>query len=145
MISAGHLFALCITIFFVYALLVSFEKRRGKRILLSGLRGFFDRVLVKISAFVRYWLTYIGRHIIKLSWYYSLHRFLRLIMTALVKIYDQLELVFMRNRDKARVIKIERKKMKQGSHLEQVAYHKEAVSLTEKERGELLAKKLERE
>ena len=145
MISAEHLFALCITIFFFYALLVSFEKRRGKRILLSGLRGFFDMILVRISTFFGYWLNYIGRHIIKLSWYYSIHRFLQLILTVLVKIYDRLEVVFMRNRDRARVIKIERKKLKQGSHLEQVADHKESVSLSEKEKVELLAKKLERE
>ncbi len=145
MISAGHLFVLCITIFCLYALLVSLEKRRGKRILLSSLRGFFDLVLVKISTFIRYWLNYIGRHIIKLSWYYSIHRFLQLVMTILVKAYDQLEVLFMRNRDRARVIKVERKKLKQGNHLEQVADHKEAVSLSEAEKKKLLAKKLEKD
>ena len=145
MISAGHLFVLCITIFCLYALLVSLEKRRGKRILLSSLRGFFDLVLVKISTFIRYWLNYIGRHIIKLSWYYSIHRFLQLVMTILVKAYDQLEVLFMRNRDTARLIKVERKKLKQGNHLEQVADHKEAVSLSEAEKKKLLAKKLEKD
>lgn len=145
MISAGHLFVLCITIFCLYSLLVSFEKRRGKRVLLSGLRGFFDLVLVKISTFIRYWLNYIGRHIIKLSWYYSIHRFLQLVMTVLVKTYDRLEVLFMHNRDRARVIKVERKKMKQRSHLDQVADHKEAVSLSEAEKKKLLAKKLEKD
>ena len=145
MISAGHLFVLCITVFLLYAFLVSFENRRGKRVILSGLRGFFDLVLVKISTFIKYWLNYIGRHIIKLSWYYSIHRFLQLVMTVLVKTYDRLEVLFMHNRDRARVIKVERKKMKNGNHLNQVADHKEAVSLSESEKKKLLARKLEKD
>ena len=145
MISAEHLFVLSIILFSLYAVLVSVEKRKGKRVLLVRLRGFFDAVLVSVFDFVRFWLNYIGRHIIKLSWYYSIHRFLRFVMTVLVKTYDRLEIIFMQNRDRARVIKIERKKMKQESHLQQVAKHKEDVSLTEKEKHELLAKKLERD
>ena len=145
MISAEHLFVLSILIFSLYAVLVSIEKRKGKRILLVSLRGLFDLIIVRLSNFIRFWLNYIGRHIIKLSWYYSLHRFLQLVMTILVRTYDHLEVVFMRNRDRARVIKIERKKLKKGSHLEQVADHKEFVSLTDKEKKELLAKKLERD
>ncbi len=145
MISAEHLFVLSIVVFSLYAILVSVEKRKGKRILLVRLRELFDIIIVRLSNFIRFWLNYIGRHIIKLSWYYSIHRFLHLLMTILVRTYDHLEVVFMRNRDRARVIKIERKKLKNGSHLEQVADHKEAMSLTNIEKQELLAKKLERE
>lgn len=142
--GAGHLFVLCIAIFLLYALLVSFEKKKGKRIFLAGLRDFFDRVLVRISNFLGHWSNFIVKHVIKLSWYYSIHRSLQFVMTVLVKAYDRLEVLFMNNRNRARLIKIERKKMKQGSHLEQVADHKEAVSLSEVEKKKLLAKKLEK-
>lgn len=145
MVSAEQLFVLSIVAFSVYAILVSIEKRKGRRILFISLRNFFDVILVRLYNFIKFWLNYIGRHIIKLSWYYSIHRFLQLIMTILVRVYDHLEVVFMRNRDRARVIKIERKKLRKDSHLQQVADHKEATSLTKSEKHELLAKKLEGE
>lgn len=66
-------------------------------------------------------------------------------MTLLVRTYDHLEIVFMRNRDRARVIKIERKKMKNKSYLQHVVEHKETTSLSEDEKKKLLAKKLERD
>jgi hypothetical protein len=145
MVSAEHLFVLSIAIFLSYAIFVSIEKGRGKRLLFSGLRNLLDIAIVKTVSFFSYWFNYMARHIIKLSWYYSIHRFLQLIMTLLVKTYDRLEVVFMQNRAKARIIKIEKKKLKKDNHLHQVANHKEAVSLTEEEKKILLAKKLERE
>ena len=144
MISAGHLFVLSIVVFLLYAVFVTIEKNKGKRIVFSTIRHFLDLALVKSYSFIAFWLNYISRHIIKLSWYYSIHRSLQFIMTVLVKTYDRLEVMFMQNRDRARVIKIERKKMKKDNHLYQMANHKEAVSLTEEEKEKLLAKKLER-
>ena len=145
MISADHLFILSVVAFSLYAILVSIEKGKGRRILLVRIRDFFDVFLVKVFNFIKFWVNYVVRHIIKLSWYYSIHRFLQLTMTLLVRTYDHLEIVFMRNRDRARVIKIERKKMKNKSYLQHVVEHKETTSLSEDEKKKLLAKKLERD
>ena len=53
-------------------------------------------------------INYVGRHIIKMSWYYGLHRILRLVLVSLVKSYDFLEAIFTENRDRARRLKIEK-------------------------------------
>ncbi len=145
MISAGHLFLLSVGIFIVYAILISLEKRRGKRVVLAGFRNWLDSILTKLTAFFGRWFSYIGRYIIKLSWYYGVHRFLRFILTMLVKSYDNLEGLFLRNRDRAKVIKTEKRKIKSSNHFDLVADHKATSALSEPEKKALLAKKLERE
>lgn len=144
MLSAGYFFLLCALLFVFFAWLFSYEAARGRRSFLPSVRAkidsFFDRLTLLLSAK----LTYLGRHIIKLSWYYGIHKTLRLILAALVRAYDFLEGFFMRNRERARTIKLEKRALQSDGHLGQVAEHKASTALTESQKKRLLAKKLER-
>jgi hypothetical protein len=145
MLSIGPLFALSLSLFSIFAYLISLEENRGKRFLFSRLRSELDNIIEKITSFLLTRLTYLGRHIIKLSWYYGIHKALRLILTGLIKTYDFLETAFMRNRDRARTLKIEKRTYVQShSHLGQMAEHKASTALTESQKKKLLQKKLER-
>lgn len=145
MLSSGPLFILSLGLFSLYALFVTLEQRRGKRFLLGGVREKLDRVVVSIATFITRWLTYLGRYIIQLSWYYSIHRFLTMILTVLVKAYDRLELIFHNNKARARVLKTEKKNLKSSEHLQSMADHKVQTALSPSQKKKLKAKKLERE
>ena len=137
-LSSALLFILCASLF-VY------ESKNGKRIILGGVRDYIDKLLVQVTAWLSLKLTYLGRHTIKLSWYYSIHKVLRFILASLVRMYDFLEAAFMRNRDRARTLKIEKKTLfAPKGHFGQVADHKASTALTDTQKKKLLQKKLER-
>lgn len=145
MLSVGQLFVLSLVLFLAYALIVRFEEKRGKRAFLSGVRGGLDTFIDKVTVYISAKLLYLGRHIIKLSWYYSIHKVLRLILTALVKLYDFIEAFFVSNKDKARTLKVEKRTILQNQgHLGQVAEHKASTALSDSQKKKLLQKKLER-
>ncbi len=144
MLSIGQLFLLSLGLFSFFTFIISREERRGKRYFFSGIRSSLDFVIEKITDYLVAKAIYLGRHIIKLSWYYGIHKALRLVLTGLVKFYDMLEEVFIRNRDRARTLKIEKRSYKQNhGHLGQVAEHKASTALTEAQKKKLLQKKLE--
>ena len=144
-LSVGQLFVLSLISFLVCAFTVRFEEKRGGRVFLSGLRGALDTVVENVTVYISAKLLYLGRHIIKLSWYYSIHKVLRFILTALVKLYDFIEEFFMSNKNKARTLKVEKRAMLQNQgHLGQVAEHKASTALTDSQKKKLLQKKLER-
>jgi hypothetical protein len=145
MFGTWQSFLLSLLLFILCASLFVYETKRGKRIILGGMRDRIDRLLSRITAWLSLKLTYLGRHIIKLSWYYSIHKVLRFILASLVRAYDYLEAAFMRNRDRARTLKIEKKTMfAPKGHFGQVADHKASTALTETQKKKLLKKKLER-
>ena len=145
MLSVGQLFVLSLVSFLVVALFVRQEEKRGQRIFLPAARASLDDFVDKVTTFTSAKLLYLGRHIIKLSWYYSIHKVLRLALTGLVKAYDLLEALFMRNRDRARTLKVEKRTLTQNQgHLGQVAEHKASTALSEMQKKKLLQKKLER-
>ena len=130
------------TVFFIlYAWLCAIEAERGKRLFLTLVRLALDSALVSFGATVRRKLTYIGRYIITLSWYYSLHAFLRLVLQFLGSVYTVLEAVLHRNRDKARQIRRERKQAER-SHLTALAEHKVETALTPHQKEKRKAKAL---
>lgn len=143
MLSIGPMFVLSLVVFAISVWVVAFEQKKNQRLFLSELRGHFDAALQKIVAIIVIKLNYLGRHIIKMSWYYSIHKILRFILTALVKTYDYLEEAFMRNRDRARKLKTEKRNLVQN-HLGQMAEHKAATTLNDSQKKKLLQKKLER-
>lgn len=145
MLDIGHLFILSVALFLVLTVLLLVERKLGRRVFLAKLRGFLDKVIVKISGFLGHWLSYLGRHILQLAWHYGVHRFLRFILSFLVVTYDKLETIFLRNRDRAKMIKKEKKKIKKAGHLGKIADHKVTTALTESQKKKLLAKKLEKE
>lgn len=145
MLSIGPLFILSICLFVVCSTLFAYESKRGERLFLVGLRGWLDVNIDLITQYLGRQLRYLGRHTIKLSWYYGIHKTLRVLLSGLVKTYDYLEAIFMRNRDRARTLRIEKRSLKQiESHLGQVAEHKASTALTAVEKKKLLQKKLER-
>lgn len=145
MLSLGQLLILNIGLFVVFAWIFTIEQRKQRRLFWVNFRNKLDVLTDKGISFILSKLNYIGRHIIKMSWYYGLHRFLRLILVTLVKAYDFLEAIFTENRDRAKRLKIEKKRLNQNNtHLGQVAEHKQATALSDGQKRKLLQKKLER-
>src|SRR3989344_1731276 len=145
MFGTWQFFLLSLLLFILCASLFVYESKRGKRVILGGVRDATDSILVRITAWLSRKLTYLGRHIIKLSWYYSIHNVLRFVLASLVRTYDLLEAAFMRNRDRARTLKIEKKTLfAPKGHFGQVADHKASTALTDTQKNKLLQKKLER-
>jgi len=142
--NAGLIFLTSTGAFIVLAIFLSIENKLGRRIIFSGLRNWLDKVVDKIASVIGFYFRYLYRYIIKLSWYYSLHKFLRLILTVLVKTYDWLESVFINNKDRAKIIKKEKKELKQGNIFSAIAEHKKDTSFSEAEKKEFLKDKLER-
>jgi hypothetical protein len=140
MLTAGSLFILSTVLFVVAASFLSIEENRG-RLFLNQVRGRLDRALDVSVQYISDKIVYLGRYILKLSWYYGIHKFLRFILTLLVKSYDLLERWFLSNRERARVIKLE-KKAKSTGHLSEMAKHKEESALSPAEKKKLLTKKL---
>lgn len=143
MLGAGSLFIIGTSLFLVYVLVVTVERRRGQRIMLSGVRGWldasFDAVYQAVAAYVRR----VVRHTIKLSWYYSIHKALRAILTLLVALYDRLELVFQNNRERAKKLRAERRALNdEKNHLTVIGEHKASTALTSKEKKKLKDKSL---
>ncbi len=146
MLSIGPLFIISLGVFILSAWIVSLENSKGKRFFLKNLRDSLDNVVERLTIILLSKLTYLGRHILKLSWYYSIHKLLRVILTVLVKTYDFLETAFMSNRDRARKLRIEKRSLKQNQgHLGQVVAHKATTALSPDQKKDLLQKKLERE
>ncbi len=144
MFSTGELLILSLVLFIFLAWFFSFEKKRDKRFF-QTLREYLDNIVSKTAVYLALKWTYVERHIIKLSWYYGVHKVLRLTLGLLVKSYDYLEEAFTSNRDRARQLKIEKRNLNRDSgHLGQVADHKASVSLSPQQKKKLLQKKLER-
>lgn len=118
------------TLFVLFSWLFSVESRRGGRLLLAQKRAWLDEVLESVSHSFERKIIYIGRYIITLSWYYSLHAFLKLVLQFLASIYTVVERILHKNRDKARVIRTERKRATR-SHLTDLHDHKQNTKLTE--------------
>ena len=145
MLGTGTFFVLSSVLLAFFLWFFASEEKREVRYFLGSLRNLLDKKIETITNFILKNLLYLGRHMIKLSWYYSIHKMLRLILTLLVKMYDSLELYFIRNKERARTIKLEKKSfIASESHLGQVAEHKASTTLTAGQKKKLLQKKLER-
>jgi len=141
-----------LVLFVAYSALVGAEMTRGNRLILSGMRAHLDRcvswLIMRTAAVIRY----LDRHIIRLSWYYSLHSFLHIVLRIVVSVYDYFESWFHQNRQRARALRAERRALvrtkqspvKVDTHLTSIAEHKEQNALSEKQRQKLKTKKLER-
>lgn len=136
-----------------FASLVSYEERKGGRVVLVGLRSRLDQLVLWVLAVGSAFIRYVDRHIIRLSWYYSLHSLLQAALKVVVSLYDYLEQWFHQNRKRARALRAERRAVKRGvvptttasALLTSIAAHKENTALTERQKQKLKSKKLERE
>lgn len=133
--------SLTIAFFVVYAWMSAVEVGRGKRLILALPRRAVDSALSSLSESIHRKLVYVGRYMITLSWYYSLHAFLRISLQFIASIYTFIEAILHRNRDKARVIRKERKQAER-SHLTVLAEHKIETELTPHQKAKRRAKAL---
>lgn len=132
----------CTTVLFVVSVWVSaVETSRGKRLFLAHPRRALDAAFTSVSTTLERKLVYIGRYMITLSWYYSLHTFLRLSLQFIAGIYTFVESILHSNRDKARIIRRERKHAER-SHLTVLVEHKADTELTPHQKAKRNAKAL---
>jgi hypothetical protein len=124
----------------VFGRIFTLELRRGHRFFATGPRAFLDQCITVVSARVGRFYTYISRYVITLSWYYSLHALLKVILKFLAGTYTAVEALFHHNRKRARKIRIERKR--EQSHLSLIAEHKVETALTPDQKVKLKEKAL---
>ncbi len=130
---AALLFATAsLVLFFTSARIFALENHRGRRMFAPGLRSWLDGRLHTLAVVTDRKVTYVSRYIITLSWYYSLHAFLKVLLQSVAGVYYFIEKILHRNRDRARVIRIEKKKA--HSHFSQIAEHKAKTALTPAEK-----------
>ena len=129
------------TLFVLLLILTTVEARRGHRVVLSGFRSRCDRVFDYIGDRVSRSLNHVVRHIIQLSWYYSVHAFLKVLLKMLAALYHWIEATLYRNRTKARRIRKERSLTR--SYFDEVAEHKQATKLSPEEQQKLKDRQLE--
>lgn len=137
LITAGLSFLLFVTLAWISTL----EMRANKRFFLSYLRNAADHLIHDLAIKVHSFFVYLGKYVITLSWYYSLHTLLRLLLKFLAGTYYMLENILHRNRDKARKIRQE-KKNKTKSHLEVIADHRASNQLTVQQKKKLKDKSI---
>ncbi len=144
MTGPGPLFLGFLFAFILLLVTVALENRRAKRLFLVSFRESLDRLVTVVTDYLSRKYRYFTNHVIQLSWYYSLHKLLRGLMVAIVKIYDYMELVFIKNRARAKILRREKKLAEKGNgYFSQVAEHKEVIKLSESQKEKLLQKTLE--
>lgn len=127
MVMALMMIAVFFVLFTSYLTYTTFEQKRGARFVASRLRLRLDSWLEHLAGGVTHAMRYVVRYIITLSWYYSLHALLKVFLRFLAGVYHAVEAVLIRNRDRARVI---RKEKRSAGHLEAIAEHKAETKLT---------------
>ncbi len=142
MFSALYVFFTASTLLVLVSLLTQAELRRDERFFGSKLRAKLDDWFSTIYHIIVRRIRYVVRLTLQLSWYYSLHNTLRAILTLLVRIYDRLELSFLNNREKAKVLRLEKREIWKNNHLSEIEAHKVANALTPIQKKRLRAKKL---
>jgi hypothetical protein len=120
----------------------------------ASLRGHADAICTSGVASIAAAARYLDERIIRLSWYYSVHRLLQTALRIVVSVYDYLERRFYRNRERARQLRAGRRSASSTAlgknasttegHLTMIAAHKEEVALTEKQKQKLKTKRLEK-
>lgn len=143
MTSALYVLIGSVTAFVALSLLVTAERRRGGRLLLSDVRTRLDQLLERFQAWFSGAWDHFVQYVVKLGWYYSLHSLLRGIMTMLVAMYDYLERHLEVNRFRAIALREKKRAGNGNSHLQAVAEHKADVALTPEEQEKLREEKLE--
>ncbi len=128
--------------FMLALLLTSFERKQGSRLLFSRIRDRLDTCVSNVYRKLKAAEVYVIRHVITLSWYYSIHSFLKFILQFLGYTYNRIESVLLKNREKARQIRRE-KRLSSRNHLTAIAEHKAETTLSPQEQKKLKDKTLQ--
>jgi hypothetical protein len=132
-----------LVLFVVMAVVVRVEEARGRRLLLGGVRAFFDRKIIAIHKWFDDLWHHFARYVVQLGWYYSIHSLLRTLLRVLVSVYTYIETMFEKNRERTKDLRKERKQKIKQTHLTQIADHKVETALTPTEQVALRKQKLE--
>lgn len=148
MLSTGLTLLLASLSGFILVLwLVQFEKKRGRRLLLSRLRSSLDRVLSSAGLkIVRTWDHFV-KYVLRLGWYYGLHSLLKAILRSLVSFYEKVEYLFETNRRRAKQLRAEKQHtaVAGDTHLTEMAKHKVETTLSHAQQKKLKDTQLEGE
>ncbi len=140
MTSALTFAAVNLVLLVILGRVFALEKHRGRRYFATGVRNAVDDLITLITLRCLRLYTYIARYVITLSWYYSLHALLKVILRFLAGTYAAVEALLHHNRKRARIIRIERKR--ERSHLSVIADHKADTALSPGEKAKRKEKAL---
>lgn len=145
MISAGLTWLIAsASLFGLLVLTTQIEKKRGKRLFLKSLRGWFDGVVARVgSRIVNTWEHFV-KYVVQLGWYYGLHSFLQAVLKTLIRFYERIERIFEVNRKRTKELRAEKKQATEGtpSHLTEMAQHKVDTALTPAQQRKLKEREL---
>jgi 4-hydroxybenzoate polyprenyltransferase len=131
--------------FFMFAVIIKMEERRGRRFAGDRIRVVCDTVVERTAFKLDSWWHHFTQYVLKLGWYYSLHSLLRTLLQVLVSTYTIIENVFERNRAKTKALRMELKKQLKQTHFTKIATHKAETSLSTEEQERIKREKLEYE
>ena len=140
---AAIAFTISLLILAILLTLVSKERRSGRRFFASSFRSWLDNIISSIGSWLERVISHFVKYVLQLSWYYSIHSILKTCLRVLVSFYSYFENIFESNRKKAKQLRSEKKQLKNDSHLQQMAAHKEDTSLTPAQKKKLNQKELE--
>jgi len=118
------------TLFLLYSSVLWWEEKRNNRLFFGGLRSRLDYGIVLLSKRISSTFQILLKRTVTLSWYYSLHALLRLLLRFIAGLYFAVEQMFINNRNKARQIR----RTQNNSHLAALSEHQKETALTEKEK-----------
>ena len=145
MISTAVISLAASTVGFIFFVsLIQAEKRRKKRFLFAGVRGWLDGVVGAAGRWVVGTTNHFVKYVVQLSWYYSLHSLLQTILRMIVATYEHVERVFEKNRVRTKELRAEKMSNKApDNHLSEMAAHKEETALTKVQQNRRKKKHLE--
>ncbi len=111
------------------------EDKKGERVFLVGARSAFDRSLTWILSKIFAVGSYFGNSVVRLLLHYGAHSILKRILSGLRSLEKRVEDLVRQNRQVAKSIT----NAKTRNHLDEIAEHKEEVSLSPKEKEKMLS------
>jgi len=141
--TAVTFFAMSIGVFTLMLILVQVERKRGKRLFATTIRGWLDAQINSFETWlVRTWKHFV-RYVVQLNWYYSIHSVLKTLLLTIQVFYASFEKIFERNRNRTKKLRMEKRQLHTVNHLSQMADHKVDTALTTAQKKKLRHKKLE--
>jgi len=141
--TAVTFFVMSIGVFTLMLILVQTERRKQKRLLAAGVRGWLDKKIIGFERrLVQTWNHFV-RYVLQLNWYYSIHSILKTLLLTIQVFYTSFEKIFERNRNRTKKLRMEKRHLNSLNHLSQMADHKVDTALTPAQKKKLRHKKLE--
>lgn len=140
---AATVFSVSIFILLILVVVVSKERRLGRRFFAVTLRSWLDRIVITTEVWlVKTWNHFV-KYILQLNLYYSIHSLLKTWLRMIVAVYTYFENVFENNRTKTKQLRSEKRQLSEMNHLQQIANHKKDTELTPAQKKKLKKKQLE--